>query len=351
MQKWKALLANHIANEMQIILGNSRDYTRLQGRRIRICVHTASKEVTTLKSMNLGERNYYQGHSNHPHNNCRNHRQNEPTVRQINNNYQDYNNLPQINHANQGQNEPTTQQSSPRTGQIRRQDSITELTAENYPHTIPRALSDSFLLTGRHPNMQANTHTTIKPKLVNLSSKEINEQAKQVLLKYGLKLTPVPKVSLIELRTDIGKFCHKLRLIEIFADKDMRKDDSLVAPESTFTPYQQRDTILGTNIDVLIKYPLEEMAQKQEKAKDNLNKAQWNGILNLKKDKTLVIKESDKGGACVIMNESFYHDKILEMLNDRETCKELDKNIYAVITCYALFLESDWLVALLFLLK
>ena len=38
-------------------------------------------------------------------------------------------------------------------------------------------------------------YTTIKPKLVNLSSKEINEQAKQVLLKYGLKLTPVPRMN------------------------------------------------------------------------------------------------------------------------------------------------------------
>ena len=78
-------------------------------------------------------------------------------------------------------------------------------------------------------------------------------------------------------------------------------------------------------------YPLEEMAQKQVKAKNNLNKAQWNGILNLKKDKTLVIKESNKGGACVIMNESFYNDKILEMLNDCDTYKELDKNINAGI--------------------
>ena len=62
-----------------------------------------------------------------------------------------------------------------------------------------------------------------------------------------------------------------------------------------------------------------------------MNKAQWNGILNLKKDKALVIKESDKGGACVIMDESFYNDKILEMLNDRETYKELNKNIDAGI--------------------
>ena len=73
------------------------------------------------------------------------------------------------------------------------------------------------------------------------------------------------------------------------------------------------------------------MAQKQEKAKNNLSKAKSNEILNLKKDKTLVIKESDKGGACAIMDESFYNDKILEMLNDRETYKELDKNIDAGI--------------------
>ena len=74
------------------------------------------------------------------------------------------------------------------------------------------------------------------------------------------------------------------------------------------------------------------MEQKQEKAKDTLNKAQWNGISSLKKDKTLVIKESDQGGACVVMmDESFYHGKILEMLNRREPYIELDKNIDAGI--------------------
>ena len=95
-----------------------------------------------------------------------------------------------------------------------------------------------------------------------------------MLLKYGLKLTPVPRMNLTELRTDIKTFCRRLRLMEFFVDKDMRKDDSLVTPESTFTPYQQRDTFLDTYIDFLIKYRLEEMTQKQEKAKDNLNKAQ-----------------------------------------------------------------------------
>ena len=54
-------------------------------------------------------------------------------------------------------------------------------------------------------------------------------------------------------------------------------------------------------------------------------------FLNLKKDKTLVIKESDKGRACIIIDEPFYNDKISEMLNDRETYKELDKNIDAGI--------------------
>ena len=97
---------------------------------------------------------YYQGHRSHPQNNYRNQRQDKPTIRQVINNYQGYNDLPQINHANQGKNEPTMRQSNPKTGQIRRQDSITELIAESCPQTIPRALSNSFLPTGRHPNMQ-----------------------------------------------------------------------------------------------------------------------------------------------------------------------------------------------------
>ena len=155
---------------------------------------------------------------------------------------------------------------------------------------------------------------------MNLSTKPIDKNALQVLTDYGLKFTPVPRQNLIELKTDIKRFARKLRLIEFFADKDLQDDDSLVKPESNFTPNHQRDNALDTYID--------EMAQQQnKKVKDNLIKKQWKGIMNLKNDKDIIIKESDKGGLCVIMDKTFYYEKMMEMLKDDKTYKELPKNI------------------------
>ena len=49
--------------------------------------------------------------------------------------------------------------------------------------------------------------------------------------------------------------------------------------------------------------------------------------MKLKKDDTVVIKECDKGGACVIMDAKFYYKKMCDILDDKETYKKLDKNI------------------------
>ena len=52
---------------------------------------------------------------------------------------------------------------------------------------------------------------------------------------------------------------------------------------------------------------------------------EWEGIMKLKKNDTVVIKECDKGGACVIMDAKFYYEKMCNILDDKETYKKLDK--------------------------
>ena len=49
--------------------------------------------------------------------------------------------------------------------------------------------------------------------------------------------------------------------------------------------------------------------------------------MELKNDRTLTIKRSDKGVACVILDNKFYKEKMMEILNDKNTYKKLDKNI------------------------
>ena len=44
--------------------------------------------------------------------------------------------------------------------------------------------------------------------------------------------------------------------------------------------------------------------------------------MQLKNDKNLVIKEGDKGGACVIMDKNYYKEKILSLLSDKKPIKK-----------------------------
>ena len=53
-----------------------------------------------------------------------------------------------------------------------------------------------------------------KPKVIDLSSKTIDINAQSALC--GLKFTFVPRENIIELRSDIRKFCRKVRLTEFF---------------------------------------------------------------------------------------------------------------------------------------
>ena len=49
--------------------------------------------------------------------------------------------------------------------------------------------------------------------------------------------------------------------------------------------------------------------------------------MKIKKDNTIIVKECDKGGACVIMDAKFYNEKMCNILRDEFTYKQLDTNI------------------------
>ena len=92
------------------------------------------------------------------------------------------------------------------------------------------------------------------------------------------------------------------RLYAKYINNNINNNNSLHQIESSFTLNRHRDINLGTYIDFLLKYPLRPSDVKL--VKKNLNKTEWEGIMKLKSDETIVIKECDKGGACVITDEN-----------------------------------------------
>ena len=98
----------------------------------------------------------------------------------------------------------------------------------------------------------------------------------------------------------------------------------MVKNPNNFNPPAHSDPISDTVIEYLRKYPLEEITDgKKNKPNFNLSKEQWNAIMLLTKDNSLTIK-GDKGGACVIMDGKYYKEKVMALINDDTTYKEIN---------------------------
>ena len=75
-------------------------------------------------------------------------------------------------------------------------------------------------------------------------------------------------------------------------------------------------------ISMIKTYPLE-TTQKS----NNLSKDETATLKALTSDKTIVIKEADKGDAVVVMDATYYRDGILQMLNDEEFYSETKEDM------------------------
>lgn len=114
-----------------------------------------------------------------------------------------------------------------------------------------------------------------------------------------------------------------MRLKEFFHDKDYH-DESIVRNASNFTPQAGRNTNLDTFISYMNRFPVGR--NNRSKVRSNLNKKQRNSLKTLRNNNNILIKEADKGSAIIIMNKSYYRDKISTMLNDDKFYEKLPTN-------------------------
>ena len=166
--------------------------------------------------------------------------------------------------------------------------------------------------------------TSNEPKILNLSNYSLTENEKS-LLSYGLKFCPTPSSFDIEQRKiDVKNFCRRLRLAEFFKGRET-SNISVVRPTSIWEPdSNEQSAELNSVINLLKSYPL---TDNRKNKIHNINKSEREAIKNLKENTEIVIKEADKGSGIVIMNRNFYESKILEMLSDTETYREIPTNM------------------------
>ena len=69
--------------------------------------------------------------------------------------------------------------------------------------------------------------------------------------------------------------------------------------------------------------------------RSNLTKEERNALQELRGDPEILIFEGDKGGAVVVVDRTYYADRIFEMLHDSQTYEKItankDKNVMKLI--------------------
>ena len=111
--------------------------------------------------------------------------------------------------------------------------------------------------------------------------------------------------------------------MEFFADKEGEDDYSLIRNKSKFTPKKNRNNHLEQYIDNISKFPL----QANQNVRQNISKAEKLALKRLQDDKSIIIKQADKGGAIVIMDSDYYRGLAEDQLSDTSFYSEIPENI------------------------
>ena len=111
----------------------------------------------------------------------------------------------------------------------------------------------------------------------------------------------------------MSEFFRRFKLKEYFHDNASEQDDSLVRNKSNFEPPKGRNSALDEFITCTKNFPLSDLPTEK---KYNITLEERKAIKSLQNDPRIIIKEADKGGGIVIMNTSFYRDKMLEILGN-----------------------------------
>ena len=132
----------------------------------------------------------------------------------------------------------------------------------------------------------------------------------------------------IQYKTDVRKFCDKLRKFEYFDNKlenenngptETNNENSgwdLFSNPSRWQPPDSEDKILYTVINSIKSQTTQPL--KKCRNKSNISFKQRKSLDNLIKNDEIVIKTADKGGATVIIDKNVYHCSLQKILDDKK---------------------------------
>lgn len=167
--------------------------------------------------------------------------------------------------------------------------------------------------------------------VINLSNKILSKAQTEVLNK-GLGFVPnIDIIKINQINKDISVFERKLQLHYFFISKDLEnfsgEPTAFIKPPPMTSnsnwwpkPLNPHITDFCHKVKVLINKTL------HGKRLFNLSKTNVLALKELRKDKNIIIKRSDKGGGIAIMNVTDYKNKVLNMLNDPIVYTRVDED-------------------------
>ena len=108
----------------------------------------------------------------------------------------------------------------------------------------------------------------------------------------------------MHLKMDLERFTRKLKIRELFWETDF-EDESLLRNRSN-----KELTCTNSELNKIIRQ-IEDLEPERTHYDDNISQQERKALDNLKQDQNIVIKTSDKSGGFVIMDKSFYRDKLV----------------------------------------
>ena len=159
--------------------------------------------------------------------------------------------------------------------------------------------------------------TRLQPKVFNISSFSLGQHHLK-LLSHGTKFTPVTKGNYVDAKKCTDDFIRKLKIKYAFHDEEY-EDDSLCRNKST-----KQIRIHDDELNQILK-KIESVEPTPKQTSDNLSEIERKALRELMDDNNLVIKEADKGGALIIMNNEFYKNKLVlkDHLSNTDTYKKI----------------------------
>ena len=160
-------------------------------------------------------------------------------------------------------------------------------------------------------------------KVINLPKRALSEAEVSVLSK-GLKFVSTPKeLDYSQIKIDLENFGRRLRLKWWFKDEEDFSEILVFRPRSKFNP-RHKDVAIGVYLSKIE----DEIMKLSAVGKNfsNLTREEISALNGLKFDRTIVIKEADKGSGVVVWDREDYIREAEDQLGDPDAYLPLDND-------------------------